>query len=260
MPGGEKMKHLKKIRIVPLTVIVVLLILTSLTGGCFHSYPKDEVVMVTQFFYAVPGAITSDPHAIRSEYIDTDDYGRKLFAFSINTSRGILGVCILQKYDDKYVYYYDNVSYQCTEQFNSCSPEQLEALKEANDWNKAINEEKMVKREFVDRFSLWPDRKSSFDQEEAINAFYDTVGEDVKIYTYARYFDFSQTGQEIFFVSRDEKVMVNGKWEFTFVDSYLMILNADGTYDPENYLIKLDNVNMSNTPLAEIKEKNGWEG
>ena len=257
------MNYLKRLRIVPLTVIVVLLILTSLISGCFHSYSKDEVVMVTQFCYAVPGAKVAkigEGHALRSEFIDTDDYGRKLFAFSINTSLGISAVSIMQKYDDKYVYYYDNVSYLMTEQFSQCTPEQLDALKKANDWNRAMDEEKMIKREFVNRFSLSPDRESSLDQEVAINAFYGTIGEDENLSTYVGVFDFSQTGQEIFFVSRDEEKTINDKLEFVYVDSYLMILNADGTCDPENYLIKLDDVNMSNAPLAEIKEKNGWEG
>jgi hypothetical protein len=254
------MNHHKRFGIVPLIAVIILLISTS---GCFHSYSKDKVAIVSEFCYAVPGAKVAkigEGYALRSEFIDTDDYGRKLFAFSINTSLGISAVCILQKDDDKYVYYYDNVSYLMTEQFNLCTPEQLDALKDANDWNEAIDEEKMVKREFVNRFSLSPDRESTLDQQAAINAFYDTIGKEEKISTYVGVFDFSQTGQEIFFVSRDEKRATNTGHEWINIDYYLMILNADGTYDPENYLIKLDDLDKSNAPLAEIKEKNDWEG
>lgn len=39
-----------------------------------------------------------------------------------------------------------------------------------------------------------------------------------------------------------------------------MILNADGSFDPDNYLIKVDDWDQINTLLAEIKEKNGWVG
>jgi len=39
-----------------------------------------------------------------------------------------------------------------------------------------------------------------------------------------------------------------------------MILNADGTYDPETYLIKIDDLDKSNELLAEIKTNNDWVG
>ncbi len=84
------MKHFKR-KIVSLILILVLLISTT---GCFHIYSKENVIMVSQIFCAVPGASTIDDHAISYKYLDTDDYGRKLFAFAIYTGKGPAGICI----------------------------------------------------------------------------------------------------------------------------------------------------------------------
>lgn len=48
--------------------------------------------------------------------------------------------------------------------------------------------------------------------------------------------------------------------DWRLLDYHLMILNDDGTYDPENYLVKIDDLSQSNEALAEIKERNGWVG
>lgn len=39
-----------------------------------------------------------------------------------------------------------------------------------------------------------------------------------------------------------------------------MILNAAGSYDADNYIVKIDDWEQINALLAEIKEKNGWVG
>ncbi len=118
----------------------------------------------------------------------------------------------------------------------------------------------MIKRPVGDIFHLFPARESSFDNGIAQNAFYNTISEDKKISTYTRFFDYSQTGQEIFFVSRVTGKVTDAGYQVIYVDDYLMILNSDGSYDPENYLVKLEDAKNSNAQLAEIKEKNGWVG
>ncbi|MDD4096102.1 MAG: hypothetical protein PHP22_07675 [Oscillospiraceae bacterium] len=75
-------------------------------------------------------------------------------------------------------------------------------------------------------------------------------------------FDVSQTGQKHFCVKRRINISTTGGYEYSPFDSYFMILNADGSYDPENYLLIIDDMDESNSPslLAEIKEQNGWVG
>ena len=118
----------------------------------------------------------------------------------------------------------------------------------------------MIKRELVNHATLQMERKPSNSMEEAQNAFYEKIEMNDKMMTFIQFFDYSTTGQELFLVSRQDNKSINGGYDYGPFDDYLMILNADGTYDPENYLIKVADLNHSNEPLTEIKEKNGWVG
>lgn len=187
---------------------------------------------------------------------ETDEYGRKMFSFI--TGR-VYGVCIMQNNDERYVYYYDNESYLLSEQYNPFTADQLYALKEANDWNEPLDDDKMINRELVDAYSLKPDRKSVLAYENAKSAFYETNDEEGYI-TSIQFFDYSQSQQEIFLVMRHEQIITEENYKLILIDYHFMILNADGTYDPENYLIKIDDLSQSNEALAAIKERNGWVG
>jgi hypothetical protein len=252
---------MKKLKMIRNIVLVVIIMYSISTYGCIIPFTKDRVVLVTQTSHAIPGARTSDVHASSQyEIIETDDYGRKLFAISYSVRPFIIATCVMQKSDDQNVYYYDNVSYLCTEKYKSYSQEQIIKLKEDNDWNKPLDATKMIKRELVNHATLQMERKPSNSMEEAQNAFYEKIEKNDKMMTFIQFFDYSTTGQELFLVSRQDNKSINGGYDYGPFDDYLMILNADGTYDPENYLIKVADLNHSNEPLTEIKEKNGWVG
>ena len=158
------------------------------------------------------------------------------------------------------MYYYDNVSYQITEEYKNRTTEELDDFKEANDWNEPMNEGKMIKRELVDEYSLRSNINWSFDEEIAKKAFHDKIEEkDCEIGI--GIIDYSQNDLVLLGVSRwEEKINEKGEYESISIDKYFMILNTDGTYDPENYLIQYDSLRQTNAPLAEIKARNGWIG
>ncbi len=240
-------------------ILLALIILSStLAGGCFtKQYSPDMVRMFTQVFHAVPGGQSYDKHVIKGEIIDTDEYGRICFYFQ--TGGRLSGICIMQKYDEEYVYYYDNVSYLTSVMTRKYSKEEWSTFKEQNDWNQPIDEEKMIKREMVQSI-LSRNRESVIDIEAVKEAFYQTMDENGYIFG-TGYFDYSQSGQEIFLIERYERSKKeDDPYYYVVFDYHLMILNADGSYDPENYLLKIDDLSQSNAPLAEIKEKNGWVG
>lgn len=249
---------MKRIKTFGAMIVVLIIIFSVITSGCRRRYSQDMVVMYTQVFLAIPGTRFYDPNVIKGETIETDEYGRIWFSFSTGS---MSGECIMQRHDDKYVYYYDNVSYQITEEYKNRTTEELDAFKEANDWNKPINEAKMIKRELVNEYSLRSNIKWSFDEEIAKKAFHDTVEEkDCEIGI--GIIDYSQNDLVLLGVSRGEdKINENGSWNgYIPIDRYFMILNTDGTYDPENYLIQYDSLSQTNAPLAEIKARNGWIG
>lgn len=212
--------------------------------------------MYTQVFFAVPGTRYIDPNVIKGDIIETDEYGRILFSFSTGSFSGEF---IMQRHDE-FVYYYDNVSYQITEEYKNRTTEELDDFKEANDWNEPMNEGKMIKRELVDEYSLRSNINWSFDEEIAKKAFHDKIEEkDCEIGI--GIIDYSQNDLVLLGVSRwEEKINEKGEYESISIDKYFMILNTDGTYDPENYLIQYDSLRQTNAPLAEIKARNGWIG
>lgn len=113
----------------------------------------------------------------------------------------------------------------------------------------------------VDEYSLSSNIKWSFDEEIAIKAFHDTMKEkDCEIGI--GIIDYSQNDLVLLGVSRwEDKIDENGSWNgVNSIDRYFMILNTDGTYDQENYLIQYDSLSQTNAPLAEIKARNGWVG
>ena len=249
---------MKRVKTIGSLIIVLLILSSALPSGCFTKrYSPDMVRMFTQVFHAVPGGRSYDKHVIEGKIIETDEYGR--ICFSFETGGLLTGICIMQKYDEEYVYYYDNVSYLTSVWTRRYSEEEWITFKEQNDWNQPIDEEKMIKREMV-KSNLSPNRESSIDLEAVKEAFYQTMNENGYIFG-TGYFDYSQTGQEIFLVERYERTKKeDDPYYYEVFDYHLMILNADGSYDPENYLIKIDDLSQSNAPLAEIKARNGWVG
>lgn len=250
------MKRVKNIGVRIVFLFVLFSILTGITGSCQRRYSRDMVIMFTQVFHAVPGTRSINEHSIEGELIETDDYGRMRFSFWTGSVKGI---CIMQKHDDKCVYYYDNVCYLISEPYKEHTSEELDAFKEANDWNEPMNESKMIKRELAES-TLVTQVEEVYEKEELLKIFNSTVPDNEKYWTVVGYFDSSQDKQQLFIVSRSINKSTTGGYKYVPLDQYFMILNADGTYDPENYLIKVDDLRQSNSPLTEIKERNGWVG
>ncbi|NLE90557.1 MAG: hypothetical protein GX602_06485 [Dehalococcoidales bacterium] len=241
------------------SLALAILMSLSICGCEGKQFTKQDVILCTQVFHAVPGARYGRPEAKRCEVIETDSQGRLLFSYSLNTTNGMFAICILQKSDEDAVYYYDNVSYFVTKEFAQYTTDQLSTLKEENDWDMPLAEEKMIRREFIDS-DLDPDKGKGYKSDIALNAFRNSIAKENDISDHALYFDYSQTGQELFLISREHNISTNGGYDYEALDYHLMILNADGTYDPENYLIKIDDLSQSNEVLAAIKERNGWVG
>lgn len=254
LSGEMKMKRIKSVGNLLLVMMIILFSISI--SGCFHKYSLETVTMMTQAFYAIPDA-ENEPHSLQAEFIETDNYGRTLFAFS---SGSVSALCILQKSDDKYVYYYNNVSFLIgSYNYKKYNPEDLDALKEANDWDEAIDENKMIKRE-LNQSDLLRNRDSAIGWRKANSILDNALGADEKNHFSSEYFDYSQTGQEIFCVYQMQNTSTTGEYDWEVLEEYLMILNADGSYDPENYLIQIDDWDQINTLLAEIKDRNGWVG
>jgi len=250
--------HIWISKLLPILLVPLVLLCSLILSPFLFSYSPDKVMVATMSCYAVPYGYESDPHQFRSKIIEEDAYGRVLF--SLVPGGHVL--CISQKTTDTHVYYYDNICYGHIEHFLEYEQEQdtIQKLKELNDWDRPLDESRMVRRPLNDK-SLFPSLKvgelrhyenscSIFEEQVALPAGY---GYGRKIC------DRSDTGQELYcFRVYETGEAVSETWDEA--KNYFMVLNADGSYDPDTFLLGFAVWEESNGPLAEIKMQNGWYG
>lgn len=159
-------------------ICVIVLITAVLLGmtACFPYHYKGNHIelfsVATNNLFGAKGYKVfefADFHPF-IDVLETDDYGRTLFFFTEDTgqlsptSGSAFGTAIfvMQKSDDEFVYFYQDdcyIPYRMPKELNAVPEnyrddlpkEQIEKLKEHNDWNKEINLEKCTKAEISDR-------------------------------------------------------------------------------------------------------------
>jgi hypothetical protein len=222
------------------------------------NHAMDWVAGVTQACYAIPGGYVSDMYASGADLIEKDEYGRWLMVVWAGNRYNLSALCIAQRVDAEYVYYYDNVSYVCTEKYNEYESYQVDALKEENVWGHPLDETKMVKRELNDKGDLIPAMHymNIHNAENSERIFEENISIPTEYHYSITICDWDADGKEIYLASTFTMEDAKRIWH----KHYLMVINADGTYDPENFMVEFDDLDKSNQPLAEVKEKNGWQG
>lgn len=139
--------------------IVSLILITAtlfLFAGCKKTDKREARMTIGS---SVPTSCLFDVRGACIETLETDDYGRELIIAPLHNSKiydsFAAAVIILQKYDT-HVYYYDDVFYFIHKseaekysdfKMSEISNDRIKALKKANDWQKPLNESKMVKKE-----------------------------------------------------------------------------------------------------------------
>lgn len=250
------MKRLQYAKI--LSAVFCICTVFVLSIACRSEYDMDRVVGVTQACYAIPGGYVGDIYASRAHLIETDEYGRKLMSVKIETVYDLSALCIVQRVEAEYVYYYDNVNYICTDDYQEYDNYQLGTLKEANDWGEPLDGAKMVKRELNRGSDLLA--AMNYGNIHNVENSKRIFEENISLPTGYKYriiiCDWDATGKEIYLASTSAPEASPG----VISKHYLMVINADGTYDPENFIVEFDDLKKSNQPLAEVKEKNDWQG
>ena len=251
---------LKKIIMLILLLIFMLCTLTS----CF-GYTQKARIGATICCYAIPGGYHTDPHASRVKIIEKDPYGR----MALQVHLGMIdAICIVQKASREELYYYDNICYECTDSYSEYDETVLARIKEKNDWGEPPDLSKCTKKPLNTKRDLYPlvghlcfeqlDNIKTYIAETYDSEFskYDTF---VQISDNCRIdvtnCDKSVNGLELYLLSV-QVLSKDNKYEG--IEHYLVIVNQDGSYDPDNYVIQFDHLNKSNEPLIEIKERNGW--
>jgi hypothetical protein len=249
-----KKQHYTKV----LSAVFCICTILVLSTACRSEYHVNRVIAVTQACYAIPGGYVSDIYASRAHLIETDEYGRRLMSVKIETAYGISALCISQRVDEEYVYYYDNVNYVCIDDYQEYETYQVDTLKDANDWGEPLDEEKMVKRELNSDSDLLAvmNYGNIHNVENSKRIFEENISIPTGYKYSTRICDWDATGKEIYLASTFTMEDTKRIWH----KYYLMVINADGTYNPETFIVEFDDLKKSNQPLAEVKEKNDWQG
>ena len=271
-------------------LFIIVTVFCVFCQGCSpYKYKGEHVdlytVAVNNIFkangYYSNGEVLFDPII---EIIEEDRYGRVMFYYYegcgyydkehmyesayFNDSYTIL---VMQKKTDSYVYFYEDYCYETYKIDGEKSLKygvfdytklNFSELKELNDWNKEINEEKCIKKPLttrnVGRLNISEKTFEKIISNYAKNKGYKGVDH---IFRYSTYNTSDMYGRELYYVwgiGRD--VYGEGLSPTSTVQYYefAVIFNPDGSYTEDICIIELhDTINCKNQILA-LKQLNQW--
>ena len=234
-------------------VVLLLFVLTNLLScDFFKNYRGGEEELFTVAVNSILGSDGSVWHGDRPviEVLEEDDFGRILFYYYEQDAVSSHNLIISQKVLGDYVYYYPDYNI-ITNFVNNFSDAEIESLKQHNDWDKALQEDKMVcKRISGEKECL------EFDEDSVLASLSEIMNTDKENFQYW-YFtsdDFGRSAYLLLLYDAESAVNSVGKFEYEY---YVVILQKDYSYN-ENSMIKLkDNYNYQDQ-LSEFKKINNW--
>jgi hypothetical protein len=280
---------MKKLKLTVLFIIFT--VFCVFCQGCFlqYKYKGERVdlytVAVNNIFkasgYLSNGEVVYDPII---EIIEEDRYGRVMFYYYegcgyydkehmyesayFNDSYTIL---VMQKKTDSYVYFYEDYCYESYKKEDKkflkdgvfdYTKSNFSELKELNDWNKEIHEEKCTKKPLTTR-NKGKLNVSEGTFENIISNYAKNTGYkgDDNIYRYDIYNTSDTYGRELYYVwgvGRDvygEGVSPTSKSQYY---EFAIIFNPDGSYTEDTCIIELqDTINCKNQIIS-FKQLNQW--
>ncbi len=202
--------------------------------------------------------------------IEEDSYGRKLFSYQSDGFVAAYSVLICQKSDDNYAYYYPDYNFISAEYKSNVNveslftTEEINELKQLNDWNKEIDEEKCVKVKIIKekkntKITKETEKKFRYLMREiATDTGYkgdDTLFRNAILCTTDDY------GRKLYYVNGvgydayGEGVSPNSvSRDFHLV----VIFNPDGTFDEIKCVIELTDYYKYQTQVKNFKGLNNW--
>ncbi len=263
----------------------IALVCSCMLTSCFsYSYNGAHVdlytVAVNNVFgikgYLSNGEVSYNPTI---DVIAKDKYGRTLFLYSEYYSDSHSGpdfgiaFVVLQKSDEDYVYYYQDVCYTpyfgdidgiSVEDYDEIKklvkPEIINELLANNDWNKEIDDSKCSKSEITDDKPIGQLDISDSDFDEII---YDYAVEhgykenDTPQFKLAKFCNSDKYGRELYYVyaTRLHKSYSQGDTLLRF--EYAIIFNPDGSC-PDGGIIEITDVSESYGIVKSLKETCDW--
>lgn len=253
-------------------ILIICIFLLMAVSSCVivrENYQTNLATIIMKHFTAGWNVFS---HEVGIDIIEKDDYGRILFSFEAYVAMDpyydggmayAYGICqdlheenLL--FGKKHVSYYDNFAYIGAASRKDISPDMIEQLKVWNDWNRPLNEEKMVEKEAFD----WSTSEEALEWDQHNKTLlreYLNVYDDCEVFRNT--FDQDKTGKDlihvIFWRKFDESDYAS---ESEILRSFFVVLQKNSENEVEfiDYIETEDFYNYQ-YELAEIKEKVGWE-
>ncbi len=253
--------------IVSLLIFLLLIIALSSNVKYNGDHPALYTVAVNSFF-GCAGQGSNGEISVPStvEVIETDASGRVLFYYHEGIIGEGCGYGILQKEQDGYAYFYEDICVLCADDdwgYGSVTheewftQEEINAFKQRNDWGKPLDEGNCIKKEIITRKGKSKIQPSDSDYTRAAKACFDQS--DV-VYTmdtrvrYERFFTSDAYGREIHYL-RCCKKRSSGSYEYFDI---AVIFNPDGTFSRDTGVVMIEDMGNYQEALKELKRNNDW--
>ena len=190
-------------------------------------------------------------HFDRIKVLEVDSYGRTLFLYdadSILYDCDLYAYMVCQKVDDNYAYYYEDFCFSLFDYFNNISDADFTKLKEINDWDKPLDESKMIKCKIEHTTFYEPQF-----HDVIIKAVKEKLkyGDGVLISCYPAYLD--DNSKKLFLISIIQNVS-----DKKYIKDYIAIFNDDYSYNADTFIEELEDKYSYQNQLHSLKNKNGW--
>ena len=225
-------------------IICLLVVFISFSGCTYNPVPEDFLVACGSF--SIPGMFCEGLKGgtYQCKVLEEDRMGRILYNYTTYNS---LTDCqetvtiICQGYDKEYVYYYEDQCYLR----GSAAASDISQLKEANDWGKPLDHDKMSRREVIITSDRWLNTNTDFDYMDSrftccqkLHIQYEQIN-DLYIS------DADGAGNSLYVLEIDRDGLE---------DCYLALFDKSGNVA----LHKIEDHQLTTQDLAEFKQENGW--
>lgn len=220
-------------------IFVYILALLMFLSACAKKIDLHD--LVTCGSYGVPGMLCRDLRGgtFSSKILEEDQYGRVLFEYTTKsciTNEKETSLVLCQMADSDYVYFYEDVCYDFSEQ-------EISDLKTANDWNCPLDSTKMSRRKVhftLDGVLNIGDKLDYKEVKSSICAEIDNVSTgQVKELSIL---DLDYAGNELYFLRTTQD------------DMYFALVNSNY----EAAVLKIDGQLPTQDTIHEFKMENGW--
>ena len=178
--------------------------------------------------------------------LEEDSFGRVLFSGSSTLNYFSILICQKEDKQNGYVYFYPDCNFIVAKNADDITEDQIDLLKQQNNWDEELNENLMTKVKILRK----QEKMSSDITKRKIKKI---LKEDPSYVWHA--------GFRLELVTKDAK----GKHLFYvrttpgFDRNYVVIINANGTYDKDNCIMEIIDLWNYQDDLKEFKAHNDWQ-